>query len=137
MLGDVSIAEERGKTSPPRVLPNPAAGPNVIESSFQSHGTIMGQQMTNTGTVTATPMPAGLLSSEGRGIAFTNDGGMISWTFSGVARPTGPDGAMSVRGQVLFQSAPPDLSALLGTCGLVEAEIDSEQNFAARMWSWT
>jgi hypothetical protein len=136
MLGEVIIPEERGKTIGLRVIPGEPGGVNRVEQTFQSAGVLLGVPFANLGTITVTMTASGAQMAEGRGVAVTDDGGMITWSFSGVGKPTGPNGASSIRGQVLFQSAPPKLARLTGLSGVVEAETDSSQNFMARMWEW-
>src|SRR5205823_3433649 len=103
-------------------------GLNRIELTFQTAGTILGTKFSNTGTVVSSATPAGVLRSEGNGVAITVDGEIISWTFQGVGTPTGANLAGKFRGIVLFQTPSQKLARLNILCVVVEAETDEQQN---------
>jgi hypothetical protein len=87
MLGENIIPDEKGKVTGLRVLPGDGQGPNRLELTFQTTGTILGTSVANTGTVVSTPKAEAVLSAEGQGIAMTQDGGMLPWKFHGVGIP--------------------------------------------------
>ena len=72
----------------------------------------------------------------GQGVALTQDGEPVSWTFQGVGRPTGPNLAGSFRGMVMFQTPSQKLGRLNSLCAVVEAETDPNQQMTARLWEW-
>lgn len=136
MLGDQIIPDERGKVIGVRVLPPEGRGPR-IELTFQTTGTILGVKFANTGTVTSETRPSGILHAEGQGVALTEDGQPIVWTFHGLGKPSGPGLAARFTGSVRFETPAPRLAALNHTCAVVEAETDAEQRMTAKLWAWT
>jgi hypothetical protein len=63
MLGD-RLGESRGKIIGARVLPS--EGQQIwMEVSFQGHGTLLGQEINDTGTYRQTVRPGGVLYGEG------------------------------------------------------------------------
>jgi hypothetical protein len=66
MLGD-KIGGAAGKVTSQRVLPNPSGGPKM-ETSFQSNGTLLGTDITETGTYWSIVRPDGTLYGEGQGV---------------------------------------------------------------------
>lgn len=136
MLGEQVIHGERGKIIGTRVLPSaPGQGPKM-ELTFQSTGKILGMDFNNTGTVQSVPKSDGVLSSEGQGVVMTNDGGMATWTFQGVAKPTGPGMAARFHGSVFFHTSSPKLGRLNSMCVVVAAEVDGNGNMSAELWEW-
>jgi hypothetical protein len=135
MLGENIVPDEKGKVVGARVLPGVGQGPNGLELTFQSTGTILGAKFANTGTVVSRPKAENTLSAEGQGIAMLEEGGMVSWTFQGISIP-GAGGAGRFRGMTMFQSAPAKLSRLVGMCAVVEGETDATQNISVKLWEW-
>ncbi|MBI4483679.1 MAG: hypothetical protein HY652_12420 [Acidobacteria bacterium] len=136
MLGEQIIHDERGKIIGTRVLPStPGQGPKM-ELTFQSTGKILGIDFNNIGTVQSVPKSEGVLYSEGQGVVTTNDGGSATWTFQGVAKPTGPGMAASFHGSVFFHTASPKLARLNSMCVVVAAEVDGSGNMSAELWEW-
>jgi hypothetical protein len=135
MLGENIVPDEKGKVIGARVLPGAGQGPNQLELTFQTTGTILGMKFANTGTVVSRPKAENALLAEGQGIAMLEEGGMVSWTFHGVGIP-GAGGAASFRGMTMFQSAPAKLSRLVGMCAVVEGETDASQNMSVKLWEW-
>jgi len=135
-LGEQIIPNEQGKVVGVRVLPADGPGLNRIELTFQTQGTILGVGFANTGTVVSTMTPAGGFVSQGQGVALTQDGEPVSWTFQAVGRPTGPNLAGTFRGSVFFQTPSHKLARLNTLCAVVEAETDPNQQMTARLWEW-
>src|SRR5438093_13752832 len=77
MLGE-KIGGAEGKVTSQRVLPNPGGGPKM-ETSFQSKGTLLGTNITETGTYWAIVRPDGTLYGEGQGVVMAKDGKMATW----------------------------------------------------------
>jgi hypothetical protein len=135
-LGEQIIPDERGKVVGVRVLPADGPGMNPIEITFQTQGTILGVGFANTGTVVSVPTEAGTLWGQGQGMAMTQDGEPISWTFQGLATVTGPNMAGRFRGSVIFQTPSSKLARLNSLCAVVEAEVDGQQQMTAKLWEW-
>lgn len=135
MLGRQIIPDERGKLIGMRVLPSEGQGPR-IEFTFQSSGTVLGVPFTNTGTVVSIARPGGTLHSDGQGIAMTEDGEAVAWTFHGIGIPPGPGLASRIRGIVRFETGSQRLAELNQLCAVVEGETDTEQRMIAQLWEW-
>ena len=66
MLGE-KIGGTSGNVSSQRVLPNPGGGPKM-ETSFQAKGSLLGTDVTETGTYWSVVRPDGTLYGEGQGV---------------------------------------------------------------------
>src|SRR3989442_267765 len=135
-IGEHIVPDEHGKVVGVRVLPADGTGLNRIELTFQTQGTILGVGFANTGTIVSTMTPAGSFTAQGQGVALTQDGEPVSWTFQGVGRPTGPNFAGTFRGIVLFQTPSQKLARLNTLCAVVEAETDTNQQMTAKLREW-
>jgi hypothetical protein len=89
------IAEESGKVTSQRVLPNPDGGPKM-ETSFQASCTLLGAKATNRGTYWSVVRPSGTLYGEGQGIVIGEEGDMATWIGQGVGTMK-KDGGVSYR----------------------------------------
>ena len=88
MLGE-RLGESSGKFTSTRVLPS--EGHQVwLEVSFQGRGTLLGQEITDTGTYRQTFYPGGVLHGEGHVLMLSKDGDVADWVGGGVGRQTGP-----------------------------------------------
>jgi hypothetical protein len=136
MLGRQIVPDELGKVIGARVLPAEGGGPR-LELTFQTSLTVLGVRAHNTGTVTSTALPTGVMHADGQGIAMGEGGEMVAWTFNGVGHPTGPGMAATFSGIVRFTTAAPNLAELNGICAVVSAATDAEQTMRAELWEWT
>ena len=133
MLGE-KIGELTGKVTSQRVLPNPGGGPKM-ETSFQSSGSLLGVNLTETGTYCSIARPDGTLHGEGQGISMSKEGDMATWTGQGVGTFR-KDGGISYRGAVYYQSSSPKWSRLNGIAVVFEYEVDAEGNTREQAWEW-
>ena len=83
MLGE-KIGEISGKVTMQRVLPN-LGGDQMMETSFQAPGSVLGTNIKDTGTYTTIFRPDGTQYGEGQGIMITKD----------ARRPRGPVTALA------------------------------------------
>jgi hypothetical protein len=90
------IAEESGKVTSQRVMPNPDGGPKM-ETSFQASSTLLGAKATNRGTYWSVVRPSGTLYGEGQGIVIGEEGDMATWIGQGVGTMK-KDGGVTYRG---------------------------------------
>jgi len=102
MLGG-KIGETSGKVTSPRVFPNPGGGPKM-ETSFQAKGSLLGTDVTETGTYCSVVRPDGTLYGEGQGVMMAKDGKMATWIGQGVGTMK-KDGTVSYRGAVYYQTS--------------------------------
>ena len=133
MLGE-KIAEETGKVSGQRVLPNPG-GPPKMETSIQCSMTLLGVKAKETGTYWSMMRPDGTLYGEGQGIVMGEDGSAASWVGQGVGTLK-KDGSVSYRGSVYYQSASPKWSRLNSVAAIFEHEVDSQGGIRSVLWEW-
>ena len=136
MLGE-KLGELQGKVTGQRILPADGARPKV-ETSFEVSGTLLGTETTMMGTYWSTVRSDGLLYGECpmQGILLTQDGAVGTWTAAGVGRFTGQGAAVSFRGAIYFQTAPPSLARLTQVAVLYEWEIDAQGNARTPFWEW-
>jgi hypothetical protein len=134
MLGEM-IGEEQGKITAVRVLPSNGQAPQV-EVSFQSSGKLVGVETTNLGTYISTLMPTGIFNGTGQGVSMTQDGDTVTWTGTGVGKPTGKGYAASWRGALYFQTSSQRLAGLNKIATVFEYEIDENGNSSTKIWEW-
>ena len=89
-LGEATIVDcGRARGRDARVLPS--EGEHVwLEVSFQGRGTLLGREITDTGTYRQTFRPGGVLAGEGHVLMITDTGDLADWVGGGVGRQTGP-----------------------------------------------
>jgi hypothetical protein len=80
--------------------------------------------------------PVGILHGKGMGVIMAGESEAATYTGEGIGRVSS-SGGVSWRGSI-FLSTPSTgkLSFLNNMIGLFEAEIDSEGNFADKIWEW-
>lgn len=131
MLGE-KIAELKGKITGNRVLSVEYCP--KIESSFQDVGKILDVDVTEIGTFWAIFKEDGGLYGEGRGVLFTNDREIISWTAYGIGKMKGKAGMW--RGSSFFNTSSEKMARLNNTVGVFEFDIDEEGNTQLKVWEW-
>ena len=124
------IAEESGKVTSQRVLPNPDGGPKM-ETSFQASLTLLGAKATNRGTYWSVVRPSGTLYGEGQGIVIGEEGDMATWI--GTMKK---DGGVSYRGAVYYQTSSAKWSRLNSVAAIFEYEVDAQGNSRSQSWEW-
>jgi hypothetical protein len=135
MLGEHVVQGERGKIVGTRILPSIAGQGPKTELTFQSIGKLLGLDFNNTGTVQSVPRSDTTLHAEGQGFVVTGEGA-ATWTFQGIATPSGRGMGGHFCGMVLFNTAAPRLARLNNICGIVSADVDETGTMTAEMWEW-
>jgi len=133
MLGE-KIGEGSGKVTTRRVLPNPGGGINV-ETSFMSKGFLLGTEIRENGTYTATQRPDGTLLGSGQGLSISTEGDMVTWVGQGIGT-IHKNGSVSYRGALFYQTNSPKWARLNTIAGVFEYEVDSEGNTKAQVFEW-
>ncbi|MCS4538123.1 MAG: hypothetical protein HYY67_04610 [Thaumarchaeota archaeon] len=133
-LGEM-LGEERGKITGTRVLPSDGQGPK-IETSFQASGKILGVEHSDIGTYLSVMRPSGVIYGEGQGVIMTKDGETVSWTGSGVGKPTGRGAAARFSYSITYQTMSQRLARLNSVVGVGEYEADENGNTYSKTWEW-
>ena len=133
MLGE-KIGEEMGKMIGQRVLPS-EGGPPKVETSFQQMGKILGVDETDIGTYESVMRPDGTLFGAGQGVIMGKGGETATWNGGGVGIIK-PDGSISFRGAIYYQSAHPTWARLNRVAGVFEYEQDVNGNTKGQIWEW-
>ena len=133
MLGE-KIGTESGKVTSQRVLPNPGGGPKM-ETSFQTTGSLLGVQMTDTGTYWSAVRSDGSLYGEGQGIVMGKNGETATWVGQGVGTLT-KKGAVNYRGAVYYQTSARKWSRLNRMAVVFEYGVDAQGNARSDLWEW-
>lgn len=128
------IGEGAGKVISQRVLPNPGGGPKM-ETSFQSKGTLLGVDQTETGTYSSVMRPDGTVYGEGQGVIMGKEGDLATWIGQGVGTVR-KDGSVSYRGAIYYQTSSPRWLRLNSVAGIFEYEVDAQGNTRAQLWEW-
>jgi len=118
MQGD-KIGDGSGKVTSQRVLLSPSGGPRM-ETSFQSKGTPLGIEQSETGTYSSVVRADGNVFGRGPRRHYGQ----------------GEDGAVSYRGAVYYQSASPAWVRLNSVAAIFEYEADAQGNTRAQLWEW-
>ncbi|MBI1891685.1 MAG: hypothetical protein HYS18_13620 [Burkholderiales bacterium] len=134
MLGEM-IGDEQGKITSVRVLPFEGNLPRM-EVTFQAQGKLVGVDTATVGTYIAVMTPAGVYNGAGQGIVTTGDGETLTWTGTGVGKPTGQGMAASWRGSIYYQTTSQRLAALNKMALIFEYEVDENGNTADKLWEW-
>ena len=100
MLGE-KIGEISGRITMQRVLPNLGGDPKM-ETTFQATGSVLGTNISDTGTYRTFFRPDGTQYGQGQGIMITKDGKTATWTGHGVG-VRNKDGTATYRGALYFQ----------------------------------
>jgi hypothetical protein len=130
MLG-AQIGETKGKRIVRRVI---STDPPTVEVSFEDSGQLFGVPTTGIGTYTSIIRPDSSIFGEGEGINTTQDGEGISWKGMGMGK-FGPNGAISYRGMLFFQTNSQKIS-LGSACGAFEYEVDAAGATTSKVWEW-
>ena len=133
MLGE-KIGGTSGKITAQRVLPNLGGGPKM-ETSFQANGSLLGTNVTETGTYWSVVRPDGTLYGEGQGVMMAKDGKMATWIGQGVGTMK-KGGTVSYRGAVYYQTSAPRWSRLNKVAAIFEYEVDGQGNSRSELWEW-
>ncbi len=133
MLGE-KFGDETGKVVGQRVLPSEHGAPKV-ETSFQQMGKILGVDMTDIGTYDAILRPDGTLFGNGQGVIMGAGGAAATWSGSGVG-VFQPDGSISFRGSIYYQSASPQWARLNSVAGVFEYEQKPDGSVCGQVWEW-
>lgn len=131
MLGK-QLGTVKGKRLVRRVL---SVTPPTAEVSFEDAGEILGVHVTGMGTYTSAVRADGSIFGHGQGMSLTDNGESVTWTGSGLGK-FGPQGSVSYRGMLFFQTTSTQLAALNNTCAAFEYEVDPSGNTVSNMWEW-
>ena len=109
MLGE-KLYDIVGKVMGQRVVAGSAPGEVKVETSFQGTGRIFGMDTIESGTYEASMKAPGVLYGQGQGLSVTKDGDAVTWSGSGIGKPTGKGMAANFRGAIYYtmqsQSSP-------------------------------
>ena len=72
---------------------------------------------------------------QGQGLLMTKDGESISWVGQGVGKMK-PDGGVSFRGAVYYETASQKLGRFNGMAVVYEHETDASDNCSTKFWEW-
>ena len=87
------------------------------------------------GSYTSAVRPDGSIMGTGQGMSLTDNGEAVTWTGTGLGK-FGPQGSVSYRGMLFFQTASTQLAALNNACAAFEYEVDPSGNTTSNMWEW-
>jgi hypothetical protein len=133
MLGD-KIGETTGKVTGRRVLPSAGGGPRM-EITFEDAGKVLGVDVREVGTYSSAMRADGTLYGEGQGVVMGKGGEQATWVGQGVGTIK-PDGSVSYRGAVYYQTASSAWSRLNKVASVFEHEVDAQGNARSQLWEW-
>jgi hypothetical protein len=88
------------------------------------------------GTYWSVMRPNGVIYAEGQGVIMTKEGEVVSWTGSGVGKPTGRGAAIRFSYSLAFQTSSQRLARLNSVLGVGEYEADENGNTHDKLWEW-
>lgn len=133
MLGEL-ISEDKGKITMHRVMRSRGKS-HKVEVTFQTTGKLAGIDFKDIGTYNSVIRPGGFLFGQGQGIIMTQDGDSISWVGQGTGKMK-PDGGVSYRGAVYYETSSSKLARLNGMAVVYEHESDASDNCSTKSWEW-
>ncbi len=129
MLGE-KFDDLKAKVTGTRVLPG-----NLVETSFQGQGRMLGVDCQEMGTYVSAMTAHGVLNGEGQGMAMSAQGDVLTWKGHGVGWPN-EKGGTTFRYSVVMQTASPKWARLNKVLGVGEWEVDAQNNGSATLWEW-
>ena len=133
MIGEM-LGELTGKIVGQRIVAH-WGGPTKIESTMETKGKILGQEVTLLATFWRMERPQGGMFSKGHGVLMTKDGGKVMLRGAGVSVPSKGPG-MSMRGTRYGQTTSPALKKLNDVAILFEIEITPDGMIKDRWYEW-
>ena len=135
MLGEL-LGELNGKIVGQRIISGyHMGGPLKLESTMETKGKILGQEVTLLATFWRMERPQGGMFSMGQGVLMTKDGGKAILRGAGVSVPSKGPG-MSVRGTRYAQTTTPALKRLNDAAILFEIEITPDGMIKDKWYEW-
>lgn len=134
MLGEM-LGELTGKIVGQRIVSHHEGGHLKIESTMETKGKILGQEVTLIATFWRMERPQGGMFSKGHGVLMTKDGGKAIARGAGVSVPSKGPG-MSMRGTRYIQTTVPALKRLNDAAILFEIEITPDGVVHDKWWEW-
>ena len=135
MLGEM-LGELNGKIIGQRVVPGyHIGGPLKMESTMETKGKILGQEVTLLATFWRMERPQGGMFSKGHGVLMTKDGGKVILRGAAVSVPSKSPG-WSMRGTRYAQTTVPALKRLNESALLFEIEITPDLMVKDKWWEW-
>jgi hypothetical protein len=132
LLGE-QIGEARGKRTSRRVLS--VDNGFEVEVAFESRGKLVGVEISEVGTYTSQSRSDGTLFGSGQGVIIGADGSLATWKGSGAGK-VAPNGSVSYRGAVFYNSASPKFARLNSVAAVFEFEVDPEGGTQTKLWEW-
>ncbi|HLN46579.1 MAG TPA: hypothetical protein VK209_12810 [Candidatus Sulfotelmatobacter sp.] len=130
MLGNL-IGEFKGRITNVRILPE-----GKKETSEQASGNILGIEATWLATSISTPMPDGIIMSDGNAIVTTKDNEVVMIKKSGIGWSTGNGQKSSRRGVFFHMTQSQKLACLNRIVGVWEFESEEDGNWHVEIWEW-
>jgi hypothetical protein len=135
MIGEM-LGELTGKIVGQRVISHHHHGGMMrIESTMETKGKILGQEVTLLATFWRTERPQGGMFSKGRGILTTKGGEKVTLRGAGISVPSKGPG-MSMRGTRYGQTTSPALKRLNDVAILFEIEVTPDGMVKDKWWEW-
>jgi hypothetical protein len=106
-----------------------------MEITDQQVGTLCGVNTTATVTYLATMRPNGTLFGEATGVTMSTVGEMATFRGSGVGT-INPNGSVTYRGAIYYESTTPKLSRLNGIAVLFEYSVDEGGKSEGHLFEW-
>jgi hypothetical protein len=79
--------------------------------------------------------PDGTVFGTGQGLVMNSEGGAATWVGDGVGKIK-PDGSVSFRGAIYYQTAFPKWTRLNGVAAVYEYDVDPQGNTRAQILEW-
>jgi hypothetical protein len=135
MLGEM-LGELNGKIVGQRIVAGyHMGGPLKMESTMETKGKILGQEVTLLATFWRMERPQGGFFSKGHGVLMTKDGGKVVLRGAGISVPSKGPG-LSMRGTRYAQTTSAALKRLNDVAILFEIEVTPDGTVKDKWWEW-
>jgi hypothetical protein len=135
MLGEM-IGECTGKVAGVRVI-STGEQETKLEVSLTGQGSLLGQAITDFGTLVQAVRPGGLLIGDAHHVMMTASGEVGDWSGGGVGQPTGAGFKSSWGGYGRFNSPQGAIKPLEAFVTAIEFDVEEDGSYRWRMWAWT
>lgn len=134
MLGKL-IGECTGEVAGIRVISE--GQETKLEVSLRGQGTLLGQPISEFGTLLQSVRPGGVLRGDAHHVMFTANGDIADWAGGGVGQATGAGFKSTWGAYGRFNSPQGALLPLEPVATALEFDVQEDGSYQWRMWEWT
>jgi len=108
-----------------------------LEVSLRGEGTLLGQPITDFGTLLQSVRPGSVLRGDAHHVMITANGDVADWVGGGVGQRTGAGFKSTWGGYGRFESLSGALIPLEAVVTAIEFDVEEDGSYRWQMWEWT